>query len=283
MIRPLLFGAVGVVALATTVSFAADLPSRRSPPVYVPPPVPTFSWTGFYVGANVGYATNLRSSHDSCIDNTGTPFGGTCQVVPPFSLDANGVIGGGQIGYNYQIGALVIGGEADFDGSSLHKTADVPGPFAFANPAFGIAATSSYSASERLDYLGTARLRVGYLVVDRLLAYATGGFAYGQAELNTLLISPGSATSYPSGRRSTFVGYAAGGGLEYALTNHLSIKGEALYTSLGTRMTQSSEVPSTFAPQNYQHNGVFPLDFLVGRVGINYKFGDTPLPVVARY
>ena len=87
---------VALLGATSTAALAADLPSRRAPPVYIPPPVPVFTWTGFYLGGNAGYAFDAHT----------TPGGGT----------SNGFTGGGQIGYNQQIGNVPLGGLGGFGG-----------------------------------------------------------------------------------------------------------------------------------------------------------------------
>ncbi len=96
---------VTLLAVAASLGFApiasaADLP--RKAPAALPAPVPTFSWTGFYVGAHAGYGWGHMM-----IDNFG--FAG----VPIYSYNSNGFVGGGQAGYNWQIGQFVLGVEGD--------------------------------------------------------------------------------------------------------------------------------------------------------------------------
>lgn len=140
-----LLASVAVLGLATG-AMAADLPATSAPPapalVAVPP---VFTWTGFYVGVNAGY---------------GWVSGGNDYYDPTFGYvrrggDDGGFVGGGQIGYNYQIGNFVIGAETDLQYADL------------GNGDFG---TSD-------DWFGTVRVRAG-VAIDRALVYATGGFAY---------------------------------------------------------------------------------------------------------
>ncbi|TDX65744.1 outer membrane immunogenic protein [Methylosinus sp. sav-2] len=165
-------------ALSVGAAHAADLPYRKDAPAFAPPP-PVFSWTGAYVGLNVGGGFKADNS-----------FGG----------DVSGVVGGGQIGYNYQISPLfVVGLETDFQGTSLRS-----------NNGFGNAS---------LPWFGTVRGRAGFALLEsKLFVYGTGGFAYG--ELNT-----------PFGS-DTRTGWTAGGGVEYAFLPNWSAKVEYLYTDL---------------------------------------------------
>lgn len=134
-----------VLAFAAVSAQAADLPSRKSVPVYTPIP-PAFTWTGVHVGLNAGYGFGDRS-------------------------DFNGFVGGGQIGYDHQIARMfVIGAETDFQGADI-KTRDGAG---FYGDIFG-------AHQQKIEWFGTVRGRVGVTPFDRhFLVYGTGGFAYGQ-------------------------------------------------------------------------------------------------------
>ena len=141
--------ALGLVAAGA--ASAADLPSRKGPvvaPAYIPP---VFTWTGFYVGANAGYAWGNVNAGDAFFSGRTVSIG-----------DIDGFIGGGQIGYNYQIGQFVVGLEADLQGADL-------------------SATSGFGDRVRTDYFGTVRARLGF-AVDRWMPYITGGWAYGNVK-----------------------------------------------------------------------------------------------------
>ena len=158
MMRKFLLASVGAIAL-TGSALAADLP----PPVYVPP-VPIFTWTGPYIGAQVGYAWATGSGNFTGFD----PFTGL-----PFTTNAgggnpSGIIGGGNVGYNYQIpgwnwfssSGVVIGLEGSVDGSNLNKTAVATVPI------FG--GMSTVDAHSTLDIQGSIRGRLG-VAWDRVL------------------------------------------------------------------------------------------------------------------
>jgi outer membrane immunogenic protein len=192
--KKILIGAL--LASVATSAFAADLPTRKAPPVpYIAPPV--FSWTGFYVGVNGGGGWGS--------------FHGTGQVgnFP----GPSGGLGGVTAGYNYQIGQWVTGLEGDFDWGdiSARRTLDPLGSF----------------TKDRLSDLATFRGRFG-VAFDRALIYVTGGYAGG--DVHTALFNATgpiflSKTSWQSG-------YSVGGGIEYAFTNNVSAKAEYLFTSL---------------------------------------------------
>lgn len=186
------------LALSAGLAIAADLPSKKGPPVYVPPPP---LWTGFYIGLNAGYAWSQDNSvgittFPAVDDPTGnnpilaTMAAGATSI---FNAKTGGFIGGGQVGYNYQLAEkYVVGVEADIQGvaggrSSASAATAGTAPVVVAvlpNPLVGTA-TTVLSTSKSLDYLGTLRGRAGYLVTPTLLAYATGGLAYGQVRSGT--------------------------------------------------------------------------------------------------
>ncbi|PNG24522.1 autotransporter outer membrane beta-barrel domain-containing protein [Methylocella silvestris] len=253
MLRRLLLASVGAVALAGT-AFAADLPSRAPPPVYVPP-APIFTWTGVYIGGQIGYAWGTQNA------NFGDSFIGTLGSV---SYDTSGVLGGAHVGYNLQLSQFVVGLEGSVDGSSMSKSA-------FLSDEFG----NSLTLSAQSNIQGSIRGRVGY-AWDRVLLYATGGVAFAGVKAN--FYGP---FSYDSAS-STRVGWTVGGGLEYAVTNNWSIRAEYRYSDFGH---------STFYPSNY--GSVVLTSPFINRhfkenqvqVGFSYKF-DTfapPAPVVAKY
>jgi outer membrane immunogenic protein len=269
-------------------AFAADLPSRVEPPIYIPPPS-LLTWTGFYIGGNAGYGWNTGGGNEFCIGPTGVLGDPDCQVLPPGVSGTSvgrGALVGGQFGYNWQSGSVVYGLETDFDAAFIRSSTAVNGPFALAGLP-GIATPPGiFTSSLRVESLGTVRGRLGYALVDRLLVYATGGLVYGEVEANSLLTSPGSATIYPGATSKFSVGWTLGGGVDYALTANWSVKAEGLYYDLGKVTTIGSEVPLAFLPSGFQHNESFKTDGVIVRVGLDYKldwFAPPPVPIVAKY
>lgn len=196
MVRKFALSIATVIAFAGT-AYGADLPSRAAPPVYVPPPIPVFTWTGFYIGGQVGY-----------------DFGKDYNSAAGFGTSSAGVIGGAHIGYNYQFPAsnFVVGLEGDVEGTSAK--------------AYG------YYGASALDYYkeqiqGSVRGRLGY-AVDRVLFYATGGAAFGGLNNNYY-----NGALAPVSYSHTRVGYTVGGGVEYAINNNWSVRAEYRYTDFG--------------------------------------------------
>jgi outer membrane immunogenic protein len=218
---------------------AADLP-MKAPPYRVVQPVP-FTWTGFYIGASGGFVHQGTTATN--IDTLFFPHGTT------FGVDGTGGLFGVNVGYNYQMGAIVLGLEADIAGSTLNNTSN----------ALGVAGT--FFTSSKLTSLGTVRGRIGY-TFDRALLYATGGFAYGHVE-NTFNfpIDPNSTSGLSTSGTKT--GWTVGGGLEYAITNNWTVRAEGLYVDLGKSTSGKNCSGCRFGFKN---------TYGLGRVGLNYKF-----------
>ncbi len=255
-------------------SFAADLPRRAPPPVFVP--VPVFTWTGAYFGVNAGYITTDQS-RVSTFGINGVGAANVASGARPalVSLDKDGFTAGGQIGYNYQFtpgAGVVVGVEADAAYTDLQSNRFVSGT---------TGALSGYRSS--LDFLGTVRGRIGY-AFDRVLVYGTGGFAYGDTTQRALFFAPagGAALQFFGNRSKIETGYAVGGGIEYALptdsvlnffkSSAVTVKAEALYYDLGNRNlpvlnTGAGPAANPGYISRYETNGI------VARAGINYKFG----------
>jgi outer membrane immunogenic protein len=193
----------------------------------VAPVIPAcdYSWTGLYVGAHVGYGWNVGDVHFEALPSETDFFALKTTTLEP---DAGGIFGGGQIGYNYQMQKFVFGAETDFSGADFDATTH-------RTPITELDGTSTdgiLTAHEKTDWFGTARLRVGYTPMCRLLFYGTGGLAYGHTKYfaNTDFLN---GVFYRASADDTGVGWTAGGGAEYALSRHWSIKAEYLYYDLG--------------------------------------------------
>jgi outer membrane immunogenic protein len=281
-VKKILF-AVSAVALALSAgsAMAADLPSRKEAPVYVPPPPPPPLWTGVYVGLNIGGGWDANGGHS----------GVSAYYDPRYSIGANpfpavgpnlfflpngntlgsqgGVVGGVQAGYNFQFGQFVIGAETDFQGTSLsgggNNTPLTLFPTPFANPGgnnFLSPVGALTGANISLPWFGTVRGRAGYLITPTLLLYGTAGFAYGDVQ----------AWSFSNTR----TGWTAGGGVEWLFAPHWSAKAEYLYVDL-----DSNGRTGTFGWTWGNH---FHPQLNVVRVGVNYHFNfAAPAPVVAKY
>ena len=281
MIRKLLLASVGALALTGSAAFAADLPSRAPPPVYLPP-VPVFSWTGIYVGGQVGYAWASGGFNTTGYD----PLTGAV-IDTSFGQNPNGVIGGAHVGYRYEIpqwnwfssSGIVLGIEGSVDGTSL------------TNQGVGFSDVFFINAYSKNDIQGGIRGTLG-IAWDRLYIYATGGAAFGgfttdiwgEATIPAGLPNAGQSFGGSTSVSTTRTGWTVGGGIEYAVTNNWFVKAEYRYTDFGT---------INEALFSGQLNTLFPGASIVGnrkvtgnqvQVGFDYKFDlFAPPPVVAKY
>jgi outer membrane immunogenic protein len=256
----------GSVAFTSTAGFAADLPSRL-PPVY-PPPLPIFTWTGFYVGVNAGGAWNagndLRGS-----DNVAAVVPANNVVHFPIQRsDSAGATVGGLAGYNYQVNRAVFGVETDFNYADVESK--LAGTLNTATAQF----TNSYRS--QVDWFGTLRARLGFLPTDRLLIYGTGGLAYGEVDTRITVVnnfSNGFTANWRGDNSPTNIGWTAGGGIEYALTNNVTLRAEYLYVDLG-KSSAVAHFQGTNDPTRSQivYGASNETKFNVARVAVSYKF-----------
>ena len=268
-----------LTALGTVAAQAADLPTRKEAPapVFVPPP---FTWTGFYAGVNAGAIIRSGSSNNFSIFDPNAGIDGNFianSLLGGSGGGRTGFIGGGQAGYNWQTGAFVLGVETDFDGTTLSRSFNNVGtPFAGAGvPAILQGDFLSVNGKASLSWLGTTRGRVGYVVTpdNRLMIYATGGVAYGGGSSNFSVFDSTTGSFFTGNPSSTRVGWTIGGGVEYALTNNVTIRGEYLYADLGstTFNTVGNAAAATFFP-GVVASGKFSYNASIARAAINYKF-----------
>jgi outer membrane immunogenic protein len=196
--------AIACVVTSALSAQAADVPARSNPPsFYKAPSALPFSWTGFYAGINGGYVWGRSSWSDPAVGaNSG-------------SFNTSGGLVGGQFGYNWQTGAVVLGIETDADWMSVKGS----------NAGLGgvCVADGGGQCQTQQSWVGTTRARVGY-AFDRWLPYVTGGVAYG----NIQAAQPFGTTT------KTNVGWTAGGGLEYGIDRNWSARLEYLHIDLGT-------------------------------------------------
>jgi len=229
------------IGLAASQASAADLP--RKAPVYAPPPPPQLTWTGCYLGANVGAAW---ASVD--VDNVTT--GGS------ISRTSNtGFAGGGQIGCDYQMGAWVFGIRNMFDGTSIN------GSRTFTDPARFV---GTGTVDTKVNWFDTLTARGGYLVQPNLLFYLQGGAAWARAQA-TAFSSAAGAVGSASGNSNT--GWTVGGGAEWMFVPHWSVFLEYNYMGFGTR-SNAFQVCGGGACDTFSAKANIS-DVLVG---VNYRF-----------
>jgi outer membrane immunogenic protein len=271
--KALLAGAA-MASLAALPAVAADM-AVKAPPA----PVPVSTWTGFYVGANLGGAWQHA---DPAVSAAGGPFAAglftpafAAGAIPSgFSQDMSGIVGGLTTGYNVQSGSFVFGVEGDVMGTDLSAANTVSltvAPFP----------TITTSVSTKTDWLVTFRGRLGMLAFQDTLLYVTGGLALGQVEGSASVI-PNSATSTCANNlfcslgsgSGTRTGWTAGVGAEHKFGPHLTAKIEYLHYDLGTFSYTANEAvagtPPVFAGPTVNVNT--PITGDIVRAGVNWLF-----------
>jgi outer membrane immunogenic protein len=216
-VRRLLLAATLLSAAVSTSALAADMPTK------VMSPIPASMWTGFYVGLNAGYG--WASVGDTTTSNT-----------------LKGFVGGGQLGYNWQTGALVLGLEGDFQGSTQKRTDTV------------VLAGTTFTVDQKLPWLATARGRIGYAPGNWML-YATGGAAWVNYKLS---VSAGGVTVSDDTSKAA---WTAGAGVEWMFMPKWSFKLEYLYVDTGN--TNVTLLGTTFTARAKDN---------IVRAGVNYHF-----------
>jgi outer membrane immunogenic protein len=224
MIRRLLLTTTALAAMSG-LALAADMPRTYAPPA--------FTWTGFYIGGTVGaVSSNTGVANPTC------DFAG-CTAFP-FSSTAATV--GGTLGYNYQMGNIVLGLEGDWNVTNLNASNG-----------------HNLNITTKMDDFGSVRGRLGY-AFDKTLLFVTGGVAF--ANMTTSAgFSDESQSTYA--RIHTNTGWIIGGGIEQALTNNISVKIEALYADYSKKAATETECSCRYGFKNTA---------LIARVGVNYKF-----------
>jgi outer membrane immunogenic protein len=251
-----LLAATAITTAGISAASAADLPARAAPPP-VFAAVPVFTWTGFYVGGNLGWGWRDDDNEAVVLTGPGIPAGIVGGTLNFENGNDGNFLGGGQIGYNYQIGSFVVGVEADIQGID---TDDNEAVF-FPGPGFAGGTFVPGEFEDSADWFGTVRLRAG-VAFDRFLVYATGGLAY--TEDNT--------------------GWTVGGGVEWALpvnwfgSSAVTFGLEGLWVSIDQDEDNDGRI-GTFTPVVGAPVDVFlPLgndeqEFFVARAKLNFKFG----------
>jgi iron complex outermembrane receptor protein len=265
--EPELVPVVPIIPVVKGPAVAANLPSLKGGAT---PPLP-INWTGFYLGGQAGYA--YGDNHGAY--NFSTPSG----VVGDGALthDAQGVIFGGHVGYNYQFDNFVAGLEGSIDGSSLIERETVGASDANNDQA---ALTSMVQS----DIQGAVRARAGY-AFGRLLPFAAGGLAIGHFGTQSELAGANNTSGFYDGfathglQWTTGTGWTVGGGVEWAVNNNWSVRGEYRYSDFGA----IADAPTVALPGTL-YGGGRHLDQNQVQFGFSYKFGaPTPTEVIAKY
>jgi outer membrane immunogenic protein len=258
-----------IAAAVAAIASVSGAPITVKADGYIARPVAArpFSWTGFYLGANGGYAwSNDQTVHidETIVSATSPP---TLNQSGNFgSLAPTGGFFGAQAGANLQLGMVVVGIEVDGQWSDIKDSS-------FATRTLLPDGVYAIGTSNKVQGFGTFRPRLG-VAIDRTLIYATGGLAWGRVE-HTLNFTCCPPPSFPAvdHRAGPQVGYAVGGGLEHALSPHTSIKLEYQYIDLGSEHTTAIETDFLGGVTQFRVNTDTRTDFHTVRLGLNYKLG----------
>jgi opacity protein-like surface antigen len=226
-----------------------------------------YGWAGPYVGVNLGGAVGtsaVRTSVGSGPDYFLSPDIAQIGDLGSRNLSPTGVIGGAQAGYNCQHDVWVLGLEADVNALQLSQTETQTEAYN-SSPAN----TFSLKQSIRTDWLATIRPRAG-IVLNKLLLFGTAGaaltkFKYDEEFADTF--SPARATQSQS---ETRLGWTVGGGAEYALKRHWSVKAEYLYADFGKISSTSMLTAPAGKTDAFDHSATFNVHIV--RLGLNYRF-----------
>jgi outer membrane immunogenic protein len=241
VMKKLLLMTVGFAALGMAPAVAADLAPRMY--TKAPVPAPVLTWGGFYLGVEGG----AGSSRDawSFDGNFGIPFG---------SPDGSGAVGGGVIGYNWQLpNNVVLGIEGNFDAADIKGT----------SPCLEV----TVECRSKLDSLYSATARLGYATsgpLGPMLFYVTGGGAWTNQKLN--LTEPG-LNAIGSATRT---GWTVGTGFEYMFAPSWSAKIEYDYYDFGSKTTALIDPTGELLPSDISSK----LTVNTIKAGVNYHFGD---------
>lgn len=252
-------------AIMASPGYAADLPVKAPPRVEA---ARIYSWTGFYIGAHVGYGWGR--THTTNVNGTAPfPAGTTGQT------DLNGIFGGGQVGFNYQVDRVVFGVEAEFSASDVRgdrvRFSDVP----------GFTTTRLQTAETKLKNFTTVAGRLGY-ANGNWLFYGKGGAVWSESDTHAQTVNPeaGNAINSMSNGNETRFGWLGGAGIEWGFASNWSAKIEYNYMDFGTERVERHRTFGT-GPDPLLRD--VNLRVQTVKFGLNYRFDFAQPLVAARY
>jgi outer membrane immunogenic protein len=299
--KKVLLTAAALCALALP-AIAADMAPAPRPVYKAPIPVPVCIWCGFYLGLNAGgtWSDNNSVAVNSALTQDFVPGPASYGAASAAGASGNvpvggrsGFIGGGQVGYNWQVApAWLAGFETDIQGITGNGNGTVTnavGPFAFGGAPEVV--TTSIASSSHLDYLGTVRGRLGYLFTPTFLLYGTGGLAYGGVKASTAINQSNNdcvffpatciqgSTSSAGSLSQTRAGWTAGAGLEWMFASKWSAKAEYLHYDLGSvtfangaLVTSSGTIPAAGGPSVVSTTSTAKFSGDIVRAGVNFHW-----------
>lgn len=234
-----------------TAAAAADLAPApmytKAPPMMA---ATAFSWTGFYLGGHIGYgwvdehATFISSTSPVLLNPIGTTIGG----------NHDGFLGGVQAGYNYQVQSWVLGIGGDFSWTDAHSTTVLPAT---------LFPTGSSTSHVRTNWYGTVTGRLGY-AWDKWLIYGKGGVAWVNETAGANASVFGTTVSF-NNINDTRTGWTLGGGLEWAVTEKVSLFAEYDYLGFDTKSY-------TFVSPAFSNTVNDSTNVSEVKAGVNYRF-----------
>jgi len=241
-------------------------------------PIVGYNWSGLYVGANIGYGfDNNRTTSSPGIDTLSQAVSGptfASGAAPSFYPgDQTGPIGGVQARYNWQFGSAVLGADAEVDGAGISFSSTV---HTNAAPSF---VPGTLSVSQNLDFLAAIRAQLGFTPIDRLLLFVNAGPAIGHVNYKANAAYP-TAPDFLAGSTSKFeLGGTVGAGLEYAVLNNVTVRGEYMYVSLASRTMAAAVLPGS-SPDHLGASFLyhFQNNYNILRLGVTYHFAPPAPP-----
>ncbi len=201
-------------AAASSSAFAADI-AVKAPPMMAPVPV-VYNWTGFYIGGNFGGAWETGTLTDSFFGRS-------------FDRTRSGIIGGGQVGYNWQFASpWVIGVEAMFDGADIRS--DTAAVSVFDTTFVPVGLPAVLQGSSKVDWITTVAARLGW-AANNWLFYAKGGGGWVHETATLTELVPSIPASFSVSTSDTRGGWLVGAGIEYGITPNWTVRVE--YDHLG--------------------------------------------------
>lgn len=229
-----------------------------------PPASGTHDWSGGYIGGHLGYGWGKGDTRFDPL-----PSAAAFINMQPVTLRVRprGILGGGQLGFNWQFGNFVVGAEGSLSVSNIKKTTTVT-PI-IQNNGTPFPGAGFQSASQKIKWLGSIRPRIGG-AFGNVLVYGTAGFAFARVNYAaTTDFRPVGTTQYPAALSSNRNGWTAGGGVEVAVNTNWSVKGEYLYYDFGNTSATVSAIPS-LPPFQVMYTWQTKLHTFSG--GVNFHF-----------
>jgi outer membrane immunogenic protein len=268
-VKKFFIASAALAAVYSAPAVAADMPVKAAAPVVARPACAQFG--GWYVGGNVGYGyyNHRHEDRGNLVQSIDSDLATSAQLT---NSNWNGGVQGG---YNYQAGCTVFGVEADWSWANNRAS----GTFFD-----GDAATQdSFILESRMRWFGTVRARTG-IVVDNLLLYVTGGFAYARFNNSLTVNEDAPATTAVFASNRTRWGWTAGVGTEWAFAPNWSLKSEVLYMRFendSPTFTGTTINGINFGVPGRAYEFATQQDAVITRVGVNYRFGGGP--ILAKY